>query len=147
MSAIVDRPLANNPGQSKQQMPLHPATPTASQGLPSPPPRSPATPSASFPYTLTPRLPKVGTAKLRLRSNVIGLLAFTIVWWQHSLHSATKSSISWLFGSMFGDDSVLWAIGSLGITASIFSSTPATASTDTDSDFPFCREHFVFCAR
>ncbi|KAF8315402.1 hypothetical protein DL93DRAFT_2227450 [Clavulina sp. PMI_390] len=37
--------------------------------------RIPQTPSASFPSVFIPHLPKTGTARLRLRSNAIGLVA------------------------------------------------------------------------
>lgn len=87
---------------------------TPSLGLPSPPPRSPATPSRAFPHTIVPRLPKVGTAKLRLRSNVIGLFAYILVWWQGAIYGSAKHSAIWLAGGVIGDSKVNSAIGFAG---------------------------------
>jgi hypothetical protein len=87
---------------------------TPTQGLPSPPPRTPATPSRSFPYVFAPHLPKLGTAKVRLRSNVFGLFGYIVIWWQASLYGYAKDVVILLFSSFFSGESINWAIGSVG---------------------------------
>ncbi|KAF8327770.1 uncharacterized protein EI90DRAFT_3156074 [Cantharellus anzutake] len=84
---------------------MAPSTP--SQGLPSPPPRTPNTPSRAFPYTFIPHLPKVGTAKVRLRSNVFALCAYAIVWWQSSLYGFLKESVVLVIGGISSTRGVL----------------------------------------
>lgn len=91
-----------------------PSTPTGALALTSSRLKSPATPSGSFPYAFTPRLPKVGTAKLRLRSNLFGLCGFILVWWQHSIYASAKTASLWVLSGALGEESGIWIVSSIG---------------------------------
>jgi hypothetical protein len=111
-AAPADFGSKNTTKQSKQNMPVS----TPMQGLPSPPPRTPVTPSRSFPYVFAPHLPKLGTAKVRLRSNVFGLSAYIIIWWQAGLYGYAKDAVVLVLSNIWSSDSVKWAIGSIGMS-------------------------------
>jgi hypothetical protein len=113
ITAPADFGSKNTTKQSESNQKNMPVS-TPMQGLPSPPPRTPVTPSRSFPYVFAPHLPKLGTAKVRLRSNVFGLSAYIIIWWQASLYGYAKDAVIVLLSSIWSSDSVKWAIGSIG---------------------------------
>ena len=113
---------------------MAPSTP--SPGLPSPPLRTPNTPSRVFPYTFIPHLPKVGTAKVRLRSNVLALCAYIAVWWQSSLYALFKASIVLMIGAIISNQTILKVFSWLGaLHALFFSNSPVEVHT--------CRERFA----
>ena len=61
-----------------------------------------------------PHLPKLGTAKHRLRYNVFGIWAYLFIWWQGSIYTSAKRALVLCLATIFAENAVLRAINSVG---------------------------------
>lgn len=91
-----------------------------SHGLPSPPARSPCNIRTSIPRTFVPHLPKLGTAKHRLRYNVFGMLAYLFIWRQGSIYASAKRALALCLATIVEGNSALWAMSSVGTLVCLF---------------------------